>query len=146
MEYVVCVAFDGPQDFVALIRKSRPEWQAGRLNGPGGKVKAGETPQEAAAREFHEEVGPLIPPHKWRHYATLRCPDATCDDGAVVHFLTVTRNFAITPGLTDEHVDFYHMAGIRGGDLPVIPNLLWLIPAALDKDQVFVDAREPSRT
>jgi len=30
---------------------------AGRWNGPGGKVKAGETPKQAAVREVEEETG-----------------------------------------------------------------------------------------
>ena len=44
-------------DNVVLIRKSRPEWQAGRLNGVGGKVEEGEDPYQAMRREFWEETG-----------------------------------------------------------------------------------------
>jgi hypothetical protein len=39
VEYVVGFAFD-TDGRVALIRKNRPEWQAGRLNGIGGHVEA----------------------------------------------------------------------------------------------------------
>jgi 8-oxo-dGTP diphosphatase len=38
-----------------LIHKKRG-LGAGKLNGPGGKVDEGETPQEAAVREFEEEL------------------------------------------------------------------------------------------
>lgn len=41
---------------VLLIRKKRG-LGAGKLNAPGGKVDPGETPREAAIREFEEEVG-----------------------------------------------------------------------------------------
>lgn len=40
-----------------LILKDRPQWQAGRLNLPGGKVETGETPEQAARRELAEETG-----------------------------------------------------------------------------------------
>lgn len=51
---------------VALIRKSHPDWQAGRLNGLGGKRQPGESPQAAMAREFLEEAGVEVPPARWR--------------------------------------------------------------------------------
>jgi len=41
---------------VLLIRKKRG-LGAGKLNGPGGKLDAGETPLAAAIREVQEEVG-----------------------------------------------------------------------------------------
>jgi 8-oxo-dGTP diphosphatase len=34
---------------VLLIRKRRPAWQAGRLNGVGGKIEPGETPAKRCA-------------------------------------------------------------------------------------------------
>jgi len=46
--------FDGGR--VLLIRKKRG-LGAGKINGPGGKLEAGETPEQCAAREVREEVG-----------------------------------------------------------------------------------------
>lgn len=42
---------------VALMRKNRPQWQVGKLNGIGGKIEDGETAAEAMRREFQEETG-----------------------------------------------------------------------------------------
>lgn len=42
---------------VLLIHKDKPEWQAGRLNLPGGKVEPGELPIATAERELFEETG-----------------------------------------------------------------------------------------
>lgn len=52
------VGEDGPTYFVAL----RSEWthQGGTWAMPGGAIDQGETPEEAALREFSEEVGDLI--------------------------------------------------------------------------------------
>ena len=41
---------------VLLIRKKRG-LGAGKINGPGGKLEAGETAEEAAIREVREEIG-----------------------------------------------------------------------------------------
>ena len=43
--------------YVLLIRKNRPVWQKGWLNGVGGGINPGETPAAAMDREFTEEAG-----------------------------------------------------------------------------------------
>lgn len=139
MDYVVCLAFDPRHEFVTLIEKRRPEWQVGRLNGPGGKMEADEDVLTAASREFHEETGALIPAHRWRHFATARFVVT----GAVVHFVTHTGNFN-TRTTTDEKVGCYNLVGLH--ELPVIPNLHWLIPLALDAEAGFVRVGDDSRT
>ncbi len=53
-----CVGFLFNPDMsqVVLIRKNRPEWQAGRLNGVGGRLEDGETPLRGMQRKFKEET------------------------------------------------------------------------------------------
>ncbi len=58
--------------WVLLLRKKRPAWQLGRLNGPGGKVEVGETFKEAMFREFVEEVEYPVMLDDWRQFALLR--------------------------------------------------------------------------
>lgn len=61
--YVLCytplmrVADHMGTSHVVLILKSKPAWQAGLLNLPGGKIEQGESPIEAARRELKEETG-----------------------------------------------------------------------------------------
>ena len=55
--YVVGFLFNKDETQVALVRKNRPEWQAGNLNGIGGKMEVGETTNECMQREFKEETG-----------------------------------------------------------------------------------------
>jgi 8-oxo-dGTP diphosphatase len=50
----LCYVLD--KDKVLLIRKKRGIGQ-GKLNGPGGKIEAGEGIEESAIREVREEVG-----------------------------------------------------------------------------------------
>lgn len=69
--YCCGLFFSAGHEHVHLIRKNRPTWQAGRLNGIGGKVEPGEWPSEGMAREFREETGLLLPPDRWRKFAQI---------------------------------------------------------------------------
>ena len=66
---VVGFMFDVAFQQVVLIRKTKPDWKAGRLNGIGGKVERGENSREAMAREFQEEAG--LTGLTWQMYARL---------------------------------------------------------------------------
>jgi 8-oxo-dGTP diphosphatase len=44
------------EERILLIRKKRG-LGAGKINGPGGRLEAGETPRQAAIREVEEELG-----------------------------------------------------------------------------------------
>ena len=69
-QYVVGLAFNALGEKVVLMQKTHPEWQAGKLNGIGGKVEEGETPLAAMQREFQEEAGVCLT--AWSHFATLQ--------------------------------------------------------------------------
>jgi 8-oxo-dGTP pyrophosphatase MutT (NUDIX family) len=89
--------FDGR---VALIRKNRPEWQAGRLNGIGGHVSDVESHISAMAREFYEETGTHIPQELWTYRGLMRGEDW------VVHvFATVHADVEGVTTVTDETVE-----------------------------------------
>ena len=68
--YVLCMAMPD-ENHVVLIRKERPQWQAGRLNFPGGELKPGEIAQGAAAREYYEETGVETNPEDWKQFGFL---------------------------------------------------------------------------
>src|SRR5439155_26466068 len=71
--YVCGFLFSPDRGRVVLIRKRRPAWQAGKLNGVGGKLEAGETPIDAMRREFREEAA--VDVHDWQHVLTLTGTD-----------------------------------------------------------------------
>lgn len=111
---------------VLLVRKGKPRWQAGLLNGIGGKIESGEQPIEAMHREWREEVGFDV--FDWRHFATLRGGDYE------VHFFAA--NFGATPvdyprqNDVGERFVLLPLCGLR--EARCIPNLKWLLPLAFD--------------
>jgi len=83
---------------VALVLKTRPQWQAGKLNGPGGKIDEGETPEAAMRREFLEEAGADVP--DWKEFLLLKVQDGQ------VHFFVAQGDYALE-SRTDEKVEWH---------------------------------------
>ena len=132
---VVGFAFDRQSHSVLLIRKLRPPWQAGRLNGVGGKCEANEVARDAMTREFREETGVDIPCQKWRRFCKL-----TASDGQWrVHFFSTE-----VAGIVPRQVEDEQPVWVPYSDLPakVIDNLRWLIPMALAESSVDADVVE----
>lgn len=121
--FVAGFCFD-PAGRVLLVRKRRPAWQAGRLNGVGGKVESGETPAAAMRREFAEEAGLDLP--GWDRFAAV-----SFSHGRVEFFrLFVTAEmFAAAHACTDEPLEAHRWVDLVAS-AEVIPNLSWLLPLA----------------
>lgn len=111
---------------VLLIRKTKPAWQAGRLNGVGGKIEKGESALEAMVREFREEACRETLQKDWTFFYTLTDRDCTF---AVHFFSSVTLSKEGISACTEEELVWH-----RAHALPynVIPNLRWLIPMSRD--------------
>jgi 8-oxo-dGTP diphosphatase len=70
--YVVGFLFSPDLSKVVLIKKNRPDWQKGLLNGVGGKIEDNESSGHAMSREFFEEAGVFIPISHWVEVLTLK--------------------------------------------------------------------------
>ncbi len=70
MNYSCAFAVDNFNN-ILLIEKNKPKWQAGFLNGVGGKVEFGETTREAMTREFQEETGIYVSKNDWIYVCEL---------------------------------------------------------------------------
>lgn len=120
-EYVCGFLFSPDRSRVLLIRKNRPAWQAGKLNGVGGKVEPGETVNAAMRREFREEAG--IDLADWRPGVVLIGPDWRG------HFFRTFGDLDSALALTDESLERHDVTSLPAD---VIPNLKWMIPLLLD--------------
>lgn len=127
--YVVGFLFNPDRTHVVLIKKARPEWQAGKYNGVGGLIEPGESPKRAMCREFQEETGAGTLEQFWDHFLTLTYPDAT-----IFFFRGFDPNYQMVETKTDEEVAIVDLASLHMPQLKVIDNLRWIIPLALSPD------------
>jgi len=115
---------------VALIRKNKPEFQVGKLNGIGGKVEPEDaTPFDAMVRKFKEETGVVMKIEEWYRFATMLFPEEIIVDC----FCAVREEFPKITTMTDEKVvDAYtHLLLSDPEGYNPMKNLLWLIPMAI---------------
>jgi 8-oxo-dGTP diphosphatase len=125
-EYVAGFLFSSDLIRVALIRKNKPDWQAGKLNAIGGKIELGETPEEAMIREFKEETDLYI--ERWSKFCVL-----SDKRGWNVHFFYKTMPSSIlysARNMTDEEILVVITNGLKAWDR--MENLDWLIPMAIE--------------
>ncbi|MEA2707624.1 MAG: 8-oxo-dGTP diphosphatase [Phycisphaerales bacterium] len=130
--YVCGFLFSPDRTRVLLIRKRRPAWQAGKLNGVGGKIEPGESPLQAMRREFREEA--QLDLADWQEILTLSGPD---DAGSGVawrgHFFRAFGDIDAARSMTDEQLERH---AVRALPLDTIPNLHWIIPLMLDEEPI----------
>jgi 8-oxo-dGTP diphosphatase len=132
VRYVAGFAFE--QQRVLLVRKKQPSWQAGLLNGVGGKIESGETPGQAMEREFFEETGARVPETTWRCFCVESGP------GYEVHFFKTflsmhDAELTMAKGYNDamEQLIWHDTRHLEDEAWSVmIGNLHWLIPMAQD--------------
>jgi 8-oxo-dGTP diphosphatase len=97
--YVLGFAFTPEADKVVLIRKKHPAWQAGLLNGVGGKVEKDELHVDAMVREFYEETGVLISADQWERRGRI------FHGAGLIHVFTCrTADVMLVRTTTDEEV------------------------------------------
>jgi 8-oxo-dGTP pyrophosphatase MutT (NUDIX family) len=120
-EYVLGFAFTYDFNNVVLIKKSKPEWQAGLLNGIGGKVEPSDGfHNRAMAREYREETGVITLHDQWKWFAQMSGKDFA------VYCYYIVNDSAVRLVRSAES----EVVGVYSTD--IVPNLSWLIPMAID--------------
>lgn len=74
VNYVLGFMFNYDETHVVLIKKNKPSFMAGLLNGLGGKIETGEAPYDAMVREFNEEAGLKV---QWNPLTSFSNPDGS---------------------------------------------------------------------
>jgi 8-oxo-dGTP diphosphatase len=134
--YVLGFLFSYDLQRVALIHKERPNWQKGKLNGIGGHLEEGEMSVDAMSREFFEETGVKIPLWDWQEFCQMEGSGFRVDC-----FTARLKTVGDDPKLdkkTDEMPCWYSLEYLHKENPPMISHLKWLIPMALEEDDINV--------
>lgn len=132
-KYVVGFMFNEKKDKVLLIRKNRPKWQKGRLNGVGGHIEEYDLNEnQAMIREFREETNILH--YGWKHFANIIRNNYDDKDYNVYFYYSISDIMYEYENATDEVIEIVSLDSFPRND--VIYNLNWLIFIALDKSVV----------
>ena len=127
---VVGFMFDAEGKRVALIRKTKPAWQAGLLNGVGGKIEKGESESTAMVREFCEETGYQTYDGFWESVCILKGPGRADGYKWELHVYAATignGEFSKIKTTEEEEVVIVSVGDVNPLREDLIDNLPWLI-------------------
>lgn len=118
--------FDKELKEVLLIHKNRPSWQAGKINGLGGKVESEENGIACIVRETEEESGLKTSSDKWRYAALMKGPDWEIE---VFYYIYDGPKEDATMN-EDQPVEWFAVQNLPDN---VMYNLRWIIPLCIDQ-------------
>lgn len=97
--YVLVFLFGIDLKNVLLIRKNRPDYQAGKLNGLGGHIEGDETGKAAAIREVQEECNVSLREYELEHVELVE------GEKYEIHVFAAQTNLSQWRTMTDELVE-----------------------------------------
>lgn len=124
-QYVLGFAFTAALERLVLIRKAKPAWQRGKLNGVGGKIED-ESKYIAMVREFKEETGLSTTGQQWSYFCRMEGKDFE------VHCFTTVADIHGCATQEAEPVEIVLVDEIKHLHKEMIENLPWLIHLAKD--------------
>ena len=117
------LVFSPDHSEVLMIQKNRPEWQAGKLNGIGGKFEPGEDALQCMIRETSEET--TLKDVNWHEVAILH------GNNYQVNFFAGDADIHDINPLTDEKLCVISVPGVFNPNYwfynDIIPNLRVII-------------------
>jgi 8-oxo-dGTP diphosphatase len=123
-EYTIGALFTHNFSHVLMVHKTKPDWQKGKMNLPGGKIEDNETVFECVSREFTEETGLAVP--YWKYIGMIE----NIELDYKVHFLTAVLSkgdYHAAKSLTDELVEWVYVNEIFRNQNKFISNIPWLV-------------------
>jgi len=135
IEATLAFIFNKDLTKVLLIKKKKPVYHAGMLNGLGGKLEPGETHLECVIREIEEEAGFITQKKDWIKvgFLTWSIWRVSVWTGVYDSSQEKTTNFP------EEGVGWHDARSLSNN---VIENLHWLIPLCIDVNQKVLNKEE----
>ena len=126
--FTLGVIFSNDLDKVYLLRKDHPEFQAGKLNGVGGKLEPGETYAACMAREGKEEGAYS---GDWTHLGRMRGGNDVGAFQCEVFYSVMGANTEEPKTSETEQIEMHPVADLHKLTPEMVPHLPMLICAAL---------------
>lgn len=123
MKYVNGFMFSEDYKKVLLIKKNKPSWQKGLLNGIGGKVEGDENYHKAMTREFSEEVG--IDHDNWDLFLDYNIKD----EHKILFFVCSSNKLYEFERMEEEEPIIINVCDLN--DYRFVDNLSFIVPLAL---------------
>jgi 8-oxo-dGTP diphosphatase len=129
IEYVLGFCMEEKTGEVLLMERRKKDWQENKVNGVGGRIEVGESPDQAMIREFTEETGVDSSNFSWRRFCHL-----SDERGWIVHCFVGVGDISNASDITNEGI----LLKVSPNNIPnnVVDNLKWLIPMAFAKSAV----------
>ena len=127
--FVVGFAFNEKATGILLVKKLRPKWQRGLLNGIGGKIEKDESPLDAMRRECKEETGLSL---NWIHRGIMKDRNNDNHKFECHMFYAYSQDIFDFKQIEDEPLGVYDPLCIH--HTQVITNLNFLIPFGMYND------------
>lgn len=126
IDFCLGLAFSHGLDKVALMKKNRPAWQKGKVNGIGGKIEEDELPIDAMVREFYEETGAVH--YSFHHFAKVDFASGT------MYCYKTEIELSLLETTTDEEIEIYDVNNLPEN---MVEEVSWLINLALSGLQYY---------
>lgn len=127
IRYVIGFLFSQEGLSLAMVRKNKPEWQKGLLNGIGGKIEDDELPIQAMNREFKEEAG--VEDINWQQRLILM------GETFELHVFSAFDHdkFLQVKTMEEEKIERMQVNSLNThSDFKTVDNLKWLVPLLLE--------------
>lgn len=122
--FVLGFLFNAKLDKVVLIKKNRPDYQAGKLNGLGGKIEQEDCPKLKMVDKFVEEAGVIV--NDWKDCGVL-------SDGKTykVNIFGAKGNIEAVNTMTSEEVCVYSVKDLTS--LKCVYGVPMFVREAIDR-------------
>ncbi len=129
IDYVVGFAINPNTNQIAMIRKNRPSWQAGKYNVSVEKLRKVSGILPLCGREFLEETGYQTTEDAWRNFALIDGYNEASETEFTIQFYVMPfMALSSRKSATDEKVVILNISAITADNS--IPDLTWLSPMA----------------
>jgi 8-oxo-dGTP diphosphatase len=128
-QYVLGFVFNERRDKVVLVRKKRPSFQVGKLNGFGGSIEEGEGSRQAMVREFKEESGVTTEEDQWTRLGNLYPPNTII----IIYYMFNDSVFDNIRQIEDEELVWKDALALNDFQKEGADHIPYLIPMILEQ-------------